>query len=351
MGGISILGAGVMGSAMTLPAAAAGHRVDLVGTHLDEEIVRSVADSGFHPGLKVKLPETVRARPWTEFSETISDETRLIILGVSSAGVDWAVEQLAHAMQRPLPVLMVTKGMLADGGKLQAFPAIVANRIRQKTGFAVPVMAIAGPCIAGELAVRRNTSVVIAGEEKAEIERAIALLSAPFYHARASGDVIGVEVSAAFKNYFAIAVGTAAGALERSEAAENAAAMHNQASGLFAQSVDEIATLAEALGGRRESAYGLAGVGDLHVTCMAGRNSRMGRLLGMGLSYSTAKANHMPGDTIEGAELALSAGPVLLDMMDKGHLPSDRLPLTRAIATAICNDRQLDIPWDSFYRG
>ena len=77
------------------------------------------------------------------------------------------------------------------------------------------------------------------------------------------------------------------------------------------------------------------------MTCLAGRNSRMGRLLGLGLPYSRAKAEHMAADTVEGAQLALDLGPTLEVMMARGDLPAERMPLTCAIVAAVCRDRPL----------
>ena len=80
--------------------------------------------------------------------------------------------------------------------------------------------------------------------------------------------------------------------------------MHNLAAGLFAQALSGDDPSREFLGGSEASVMGLAGAGDLYVTCQAGRNSRMGCLLGSGLLYSEAKTNHMADETVEGAELA-----------------------------------------------
>lgn len=340
-----------MGSAMSLPAASASLAVDLVGTHLDEDIVQSVGASQPHPGLKVVLPGAVTVHSWTEFGTAVRGETDLIILGVSSAGVDWAVERLCEVLTRPIPILMVTKGMHPDGTTLRPFPDYVAQALTQRLGIDMPVMAIGGPCIAGELAVCRETGVVFAGDDQGAVKQTIDLLQAPYYHARPSTDVIGTEVCAAFKNFFAIGVGAAAGLLETSQAAENSAKMHNPAASLFAQATAELATLSEGLGGRRATAYGMAGVGDLHVTCQAGRNSRMGRLLGLGLTYRQAKADHMAADTVEGAELALYAGETLRRLMAEGTLPVHQLPLTNAILSAVCDDRPLSLPWHAFHHG
>lgn len=339
-----------MGSAMCMPLAAARHSIDLVGTHLDEEIIRSVRGNGHHPRLNIALPDAVSARQFNELPATRPDEADLVILGVSSAGVDWAIERLRETLHKPVPVLMITKGLRAEGDDIKSFPDIVSRELNSRLGFDVPVMAIGGPCIAGELAALRDTLVVATGHDASLLASTTALLDAPFYHARDSVDVVGVEICAAFKNFFALGVGWAAGHLEITAPATNSAKMHNLAAGLFAQSLTEMRLLVAALGGDVATVDGLAGVGDLYVTCLAGRNSRMGRLLGLGLSYSEAKSGHMAADTVEGAELARAIGPQLERMWATQALPEQRMPLSRAIVATVCHDRPMTFNWHNFIR-
>ncbi|WP_352611967.1 hypothetical protein [Mesorhizobium sp. M0239] len=351
MARIVILGAGVMGSAMTLPAAHAGNRITLVGTHLDEEIIGSVAGTGRHPRLNITLPGAVTACSWTGFGAAMNDEPDLLVLGVSSAGVPWAINRIAESIKSPVPILMITKGLTASDEGIEILPRVVAREIQRRTSLSMPVMAVGGPCIAGELAAQRDTSVIVAGLDADQVAAASHILRAPFYHARPSSDVVGVEICAAFKNFYTLAVGAPIGLLERDNKAPNGAVMHNLASSLFSQSLAEMAILVEALGGRTETVQGLAGSGDLYVTCQAGRNGRMGRLLGRGLPYSVAKREHMSSDTVEGAQLALDLGPTLAKMMAQGVLPGDRLPLTAAIIDAICHDAPLALSFDRYHRG
>lgn len=350
MARIVILGAGVMGSAMAVPAAAMGHEVSLVGTHLDSSIINSIRSSRLHPRLGVKMPEKVRPFDWTELAGTLLAPPDLIILGVSSAGVDWAIGQLGAHLKQARPVLMITKGLQDNGSAIEILPDVVTSGLRSRLGLQVPVMAVGGPCIASELAVGRDTSVVITGRDEALLGSTIAMLSAPFYHARASLDVVGVELCAAFKNFFALGVGWAAGQLETAPEAENSAKMHNLASGIFTQSLREMGLLVTALGGSMESVSGLPGVGDLYVTCLAGRNSRMGRLLGLGHSYTVAKRDFMAEDTVEGADLARAIGPALRRLWAHNGLPTDRMPLARAVVDAVCDDVPLRIDWQKFAR-
>ena len=349
MADMVVLGAGVMGSAMAVPADRAGRRTHLLGTHLDTEIVRSVAGNGWHPGLKLTLASGVAADDHGALGAALAARPDVLVMGVSSAGVGWAVDRLAETMTEPVPVLMITKGLAVIDGEIVVLPIAVASALRERLGFSVPVSAIAGPAIAGEQAAGRETSVVFTGTDMRAAYRARDYLADPAYRVTMSGDVIGVELCAALKNFFALGVGTASGRFERQGAAANGAEMHNLAAGLFTQAIAELQTLVEKLGGDPATVSGLAGVGDLYVTCRAGRNSRMGRLLGLGIPYSRAVAEHMPTDTVEGADLARAIGPTLRAMMAEGRLDAAALPLTRAILGAICDDAAFPETLEALY--
>jgi glycerol-3-phosphate dehydrogenase (NAD(P)+) len=347
---LTILGAGVMGSAMCLPSRDRGHAVRLVGTHLDRDIVESVKASGVHPKLKVGLPDGVTAFHHEDFATALGRDTDLIVLGVSSAGVGWAIDRLCESLKNPVPVVMITKGMHPEEEALTALPDHVASEIRRRTGFDLPVAAIGGPCIAGELAVRRQTGTVITARQPAFAESLCAMLETDYYHPRMSEDVIGVEICAAFKNFFAIGVGWAAGHLEKMAPTENRAFNHNAAAIIFDQAIRELMILVKAHGGTERSVWGMPGAGDLYVTCQAGRNSRLGNNMGRGLTYSQTKDGPMKGDTIEGAELGVTVAATLRAMMHKGTLDAKALPLTIALLDALTQDTALDIPWPTFHR-
>ncbi len=344
MATVLVLGAGVMGSAFTLPLADAGTAVRLVGTHLDVELIDAVRATSVHPRLKAPLPERVRTFHHHELATALDDFVELVVLGVSSAGIGWAIDRLRPLLARKRPILLLTKGLAADGRRIDILPRPVEAALGCPTG------AVGGPCIAGELAVRRATSTVVSFVDATLVERVLALTAAPYYHARASADLVGTEVCAAFKNFMALGIGAAQGMADAAGPAVNGALMHNPAAGLFSEAVAELGRLNAALGGAASSVHGLAGTGDLYVTVQGGRNSRMGRLLGAGWTYAKAKAERMALDTVEGAELAVAVGPTLRAMIADERLRARDLPLTLAILDAIGDDRPLVIPWSAFHR-
>jgi glycerol-3-phosphate dehydrogenase (NAD(P)+) len=337
---VTILGAGVMASAMTLPFSDRGFEINLVGTHLDSASVESVKTKQFHPRLNVTLPASVKPMSHSEYHQ---DDSDLILLGVASAGINWSIEKLASVLKKPTPILMITKGMSAQ---LEALPDVVASGLKQKLGFSVPVAAIAGPCIAGELAVRRPTGTVIVSHDFSLALQLCEALQTEYYQPRASMDLIGAEICAAFKNFFAIAVGFAHGAQEKLPPTENNALNNNAAAILFDQAVREMMVLVKAFGGSPESVWGMPGAGDLYVTCQAGRNSRLGNHLGRGLTYAQVKSGPMQHDTIEGAELGIAVADAVLksDRLDKS-----KLPLTLALLKTLTQNTPLTPPWGAMH--
>ncbi len=353
MANVVILGAGLMGSAFSTPLSDNGHAVRLVGTHLDDEIIEELHETGVHPRLRLALPKTVQPFTYDRLDEAMTGAD-LVVVGVNSLGVDWAAYMLGQVLPPNIPVLMLTKGMEGDKQRLHLLPHVLRDGLPSELQQGLAIAAIGGPSIAGELAVRRHTCVVITGADRPLLDRLAAYLRTPYYHVWTNTDFVGVEVSVAMKNVYALAVGIVGGLLEKDGAVVPAPdappyVMHNLAAAIFAQGLHETAYLVEHLGGRRETVMGLPGAGDLYVTSMGGRNGRMGRLLGLGVHHTDAKKKYMPAETIEGAELALAIGPTVENMIYAGELAGERLPLLRAIIQIVCNDAPVQIPWDSFF--
>ncbi len=111
----------------------------------------------------------------------------------------------------------------------------------------------------------------------------------------------------------------------------------------------EMAYLVTYLGGRLESVYTLPGAGDFYITCHCGRNYRLGRYLGEGLTYRQVLAEGMSGETVEGAELLLEIGPTVETLIAAGELDGTRLPLFRRLFRILNGEPAEDFPWDAFF--
>ena len=112
----------------------------------------------------------------------------------------------------------------------------------------------------------------------------------------------------------------------------------NTASALFRKSLDEMEYLIKYFRGKKETVHGLAGVGDLYVSAVGGRNSKMGEYLGKGFSFKNAKKKFMINDTIEGADLAIEIAPYILKKINK-----KKIPLMIALLNAITKNKKLKI--------
>lgn len=301
MARIAILGAGMMGTAFAFPAADAGHEIRLVGTPLDGAIVESLERDGTHPKMGLRVPEGVRPYPVARLHEAVVDAD-VIALGVSSAGIPWACEVLARELAKGVPVIMITKGLVFEGGAFRCFPDVVREALPAAVRETTFPVAVGGPCIAGELGRRVETAVVFTGRDQATLDRLASLFRTPYYHVTTSTDVLGVEICAALKNAFAMGIGFAAGIHEARGGAHGSVAMHNYEAAAFAEAIREMAEILRFAGCDPLHAMGLPGAGDLNVTCNGGRTGRFGKHLGTGIGLAAA-VDKMDGATLECLEI------------------------------------------------
>jgi len=345
---VSILGSGIMATALAFPLSDNGHEVRLVGTHLDREIIDSIKDTGVHPGLDLEVPPAVSAFQ-LEQAEEAFDGAEVVMSGVNSFGVRWAGGRLASLLRPGTHVLSIAKGMEAtENGDLRILPEVLAGEVPEDLRVRVSWSAIAGPSIAGEVAVRRDTCVVFAGRDAGVLEELAGLFRTPYYHVWTSTDLVGVEVCAAAKNCYALGAGFMEGILDRKGESEARYRNYDYGAALFAQATRELGQFMELLGGEPETPYGLAGVGDMFVTSMGGRNVKAGRLVGSGLRFSEARGR-IPGVTLEGAAAIEVIGGALPKLTGRGIIRAEDFPLMRHLHAVVGLDEPLDMPWSTFF--
>jgi glycerol-3-phosphate dehydrogenase (NAD(P)+) len=349
MANITILGAGLMGTAVAWPLVDNGHDVRLVGTHLDAAIIRSCLDRGFHPKLKRQLPDGIMPYYVEELPKAL-EGADLIVSGVNSLGVRWIAHTLGPLLWPGATVIAVTKGLEAGpDGSIRILPDLLHDELPAEIRDRVSLNAIGGPCIAGELAGRRHTTVVFTGKDMDIVARVRSLFANKYYHIWTSTDMIGVEVCAALKNAYTLAVGMATGMLDLEGGPDDAgASMHNVAAGLFGASAREMTRIVGLLGGGIENVPWLPGVGDQYVTCVGGRTIRMGRLLGAGLTYTEAVLQ-MAGETLEGVYIVQQLAQVLPEWERQGKIGRHELPLLRMLIRVVTEDAKVDVPFDRLF--
>ena len=346
---IMILGAGVMGSATSWPLSDNGHDVRLVGTHLDKAIIENCKKSRYHPRLKSTLPKNVTPYFLEEIEKAI-DQVDFIVSGVNSMGVHWTGQTLAPYLIPGSKVIAVTKGMEADPeGNLLILPEVIRAELPESIRGEVSLAAIGGPCIAGELAARRQSCVYFGCRE---IEAAQVMADAfrtDYYHVWTTDDVQGLETAVAMKNAYATGVGIANGVLEASGGVDEAGAyMHNLAAALFAQGCIEMQRMLELTGGNPSFAYGLPGAGDLFVTCQGGRSSLLGKLLGEGKKYEEA-VKLMEGETLESALMVKQMAIAMPKLEARGVLTRQQMPFMQLLVDIIVNGKPVEFLLDQFF--
>ena len=119
---------------------------------------------------------------------------------------------------------------------------------------------------------------------------------------------------------------------------------------LFGQATRELGRFMELLGGEPETPYGLAGVGDMFVTSMGGRNVKVARLVGSGPRFSEVRGR-MPGATLEGTAAIEVMGDALPKLTERGIIEPEDSPLMRHLHSVVGSDEPLDMPWQTFFGG
>ena len=347
MSKIVIIGAGAMGSAFALPCLDNNHDINIIGTHLENEFIDNLKkNENFHPGLNTKIPQELKIFKFEKFEELMKSKVDLIVLGISSKGIEWVSDQLSHLYKNSkIPkILMLTKGLSIYNNQYELLIDKLERLLSVKGITNVDISAVGGPCLAAGLANRINSSVVIANKDLQTAKKIADMLNTHYYHTSHSNDLNGVEVSAAIKNIFSMAVGAAKGLCSKNASDEVREKNYlNTASALIKQSIHEMEIFVEHLKGNKETVKGLAGLGDLYVSSGGGRNAKMGSYIGEGFTFSEAKKNKMQKVTVEGADLAKEIAKKVNEDFDQ-----KKLPLMLGMINAIVDDKKLELDWEAF---
>jgi len=283
---IAVLGSGGWGTALALLLLENGHSVTLWS--YTEEESRVLRETGENPMLKgVPLPKELGL---TSDMDCVKD-CKAIVLATPSFAVGTTARALAPLLAPGAVLVSVSKGIEKETS------CTLTEVIAREVGEGHPIVALSGPSHAEEVGRRVPTAVVSASADQRAAELVQDLFMNPRFRVYATDDVVGVELAAALKNVIALC----AGCCDGMGFGDNTKAM------LMTRGLTEIARLGEALGGRKETFAGLAGVGDLIVTCtsMHSRNRRCGILIGQGTP--PAQAVKEIGAVVEGYYAAANA--------------------------------------------
>jgi glycerol-3-phosphate dehydrogenase (NAD(P)+) len=292
------VGAGSWGTAFTRILLDRGHEVVLACR--SQEQAEAIARTGWNPrylqGVDLSGVEPVA------LADAPADADVVVAAVPSSAFGD-----VVQALPGDAPVLSLAKGLDPKSGER------LSTRVTRRS-----VAVLSGPNMAEEIAEGLPTAAVIASEDNGLAGRLQDALNSSLFRVYVNPDLVGVELCAAAKNVIALA----AGGVDGLKLGDNAKAS------LIARGLAEMARLGEAAGARAETFAGLAGIGDLVVSCWSryGRNRHAGELIAQGLTPERAVAEI--GQTVEG----LNTAPVLRDL---SHRLGVELPVTEGVCAVL----------------
>lgn len=341
---ITIIGAGMMGSALAFPARENGNEVRIVGTHLDRQIIDTCKKTNRHPKHDKDFPAGISFYQIEELESALPG-TDVVIGGVSSFGVDWFAKEILPILPDGMKILTVTKGLLdTPDGKLMTYPAYWEAKAKA-IGKSFSFNAIGGPCTSYELVFRDQTEVAFCGKNREDLAYLRNLMQTDYYHITITNDVVGIESAVALKNGYALGIALTIG-LNKKQFGEDSVLHFNSQAAVFGQSVKEMAKLLEFQGAMTLDNL-CVGAGDLYVTVYGGRTRLVGILLGKGLNIAQAK-EELNGVTLESLVVAERVARAVRKHIADGTLNAEDFPLLLHIDDIITKMHPVDIPWDAF---
>lgn len=286
---IAVLGAGAWGTALASALVRNGHAVTLWGR--DPQILAAIRDQQENPRYLPGAALPAGIATTTSLAEAAAEGERLLL-----AAPSYAFRELLRDLDQPLragkPVIWACKGLEPETHLL--LHEVVAAEFGTETP---PHGVISGPSFAREVVAGLPTALTVAASDSALADEVVTWFHGGGIRAYSNPDIIGVELGGALKNVLAIACGVADGLGFGA----------NARAAVITRGLAELMRLGEALGGRAETLMGLAGLGDLVLTCTddQSRNRRFGLAIARGLTADEAAAEI--GQAVEGLRTARAA--------------------------------------------
>ena len=344
MSTVTIIGSGMMGSALAFPARENGNCVRLVGTPLDREIIESCKATGKHPKLPLPFPAGVEYYQIEDVA-TALEGADIVIGGVSSFGVEWFADQILPILPEGMKVLTVTKGLMdTEDGRLITYPALWQKKL-DSLGKYLSMNAVGGPCTSYELVQHDQTEVAFCGSNMDDLRYIKSVMQTDYYHISLSLDIVGIESAVALKNGYALGIALTIG-LNQKEFGLDSEQHYNSQAAVFGQAVKEMAKLLQFQGAPDLNNLSV-GLGDLYVTVYGGRTRLIGILLGRGMDIDSAK-EALNGVTLESLVVSGRVAKVIRQNIAKGVLDAKDFPLLLHIDEIVTEKRPVNLPWECF---
>ena len=314
---VAVLGAGSWGTALAALIARHGHPTVLWGR--DPETIAGIGqhheNSRYLPG--IALPESLRAS--TDLAAALQG-AGLVLVVVPSHAFTETLEALAPLRPAQAGVAWAAKGFEPGSGRFlhEVAADVLGNG---GPGPNVPLAVVTGPSFAREVAQGLPTALTVHGDDPGFVQQVASVLHGPGFRAYTGDDMRGAELGGAMKNVLAVATG----------AADGMGLGSNARTGLITRGLNEMLRLNAAIGGRPETLMGLAGLGDLVLTCTGdlSRNRRLGLALGRGQSLQDAVREI--GQVVESVQTA----DEVMRLADRHGL---ELPISQAVRDVLHGD-------------
>lgn len=312
MSTIAVLGAGSYGTALAIQLARLGNDTRLWGRGADamRRMAEERVNAEYLPGCK--FPPTLV--PTADLRAAVQDAEDLLV-AVPSHALHPVLRIVAPLLRPEQGIASACKGLEPETGKL--VHEVVGDILGRGRRFA----AISGPTFAREVGLGMPTAVTVASTDAGYADKIVHALHGNGFRAYTSDDVIGVQVGGSVKNVLAIAVGIADGL----------GLGANTRAGVITRGLAEIMRLGEAMGGKRDTFMGLAGLGDLVLTCTddQSRNRRLGLALAKGKSLAQAQADIR--QVVEGVR----AAPEVMRLARKHHVD---MPISEQVVKVLAGE-------------
>lgn len=294
-----VIGAGAWGTALAIAIGRKGHEVWLWGR--DAEQIKAMASTRINerylPG--IKFPEPLQLKP--DLEQAVQ-QSRHVLISVPSKSFVETLHIIKPLLGANVPVSWSTKGLTPDEGQF------LHDTAREILGETHPLAVISGPSFAAEVAANLPTAVTVASPDQTFADALVELMHSQTFRIYTTHDMLGVQIGGTVKNVLAIAAGISDGLGYGA----------NARAALITRGMAEIRRLAAALGAESETLSGLAGIGDVILTCTddQSRNRQLGLAIGGGLKVDAAVKQ--VGKTVEGMhaarEVLLRAKQVQVEM-------------------------------------
>jgi glycerol-3-phosphate dehydrogenase (NAD(P)+) len=305
---VVVLGGGSWGTTVASICARRGPTLQWVRSEETAKDINENHRNSQYLGEEVALPESLQAT--TDFAEA-ANCADVIVMGVPSHGFRGVLHQLSRELRPWVPVVSLVKG-LEQGTNMRM------SQIVEEVLPGHPAGILAGPNIAREVAEGYAAAAVLAMPDQHLAANLANLFRTKRFRVYTTDDVVGVEIAGALKNVYAIAVGMGYSL----GIGENTRAM------VMSRAVREMSKLGEAIGGQRDTFSGLAGMGDLIVTCTSqrSRNRHVGEQLGSGKTIDEVIASM--NQVAEGVK----AASVIMDFAERYGV---NMPIAREVDAVI----------------